>query len=267
MQSATSNITPVKRPGLMLDSDPLLKKHMQSLGVLRAHGNRVLRVDQLLRDMLQAFFDPLIRSLRLMQDCGNFDGRLNLARLARSTTSDALTTFDPRLLEPLMRDLHRRCPQLSRVDADLAGITRRIIAADGTYLTTLSNMLWALHHTKTNSKPQAQVRANVQLDVMSWVPQVLSISGEDDGSEPAAVGRDLLSEVLYVFDRNFLDFDFLGQLPGKNNDFVLRIRSNAPATVVLSDNALSAQEGLPRASSAINSWRWSEKMRQRDRSG
>ena len=220
----------------------MLDGHLRHLRALPAHGNRKLHIDHLLLGLLCSFFDPLVRSLRLIEDCGDFGGQIDLPRLARSTTADALATFDPALLNPLIADLQSRCPQLACTDLDLSGITRRIIAADGTYLTTLAEVAWALHHTKSNGKPQGQVRANVQMDVASWTPRVLTISGDDDQSEPAAFAADLLSDVLYVIDRNFLDFGFIKALLLKNNDFVLRVRSNAPATKILSDHPLTAED-------------------------
>ncbi len=210
----------------------LIEQHLQRLRELRAHGNTRLRADQLLLGLLLSFFEPMTRSLRLIEGRGDFSGRLDLPRLARSTTSDALAAFDPAHLRPLIEDLRCRCPGLENDDATLAGITRRIIAADGTYFTTLADVAWALHHTKSDGRRQAQVRANVQLDVGSWIPQV-SVSGDDDESEPAAFMRDLMCGVLYVIDRNFLDFSFLTALLKKDNDFVLRIRANAPAMRVL----------------------------------
>lgn len=215
------------------DRSGLIDKHLARLRALPAHGNRKLRVDQLFLGLLFSFFDPLVRSLRTIQDKGNFGGRLELKRLARSTTSDALAVFDPSCLKPIIDDLRQRVPNLAHGDEELSVITRRIIAADGTYLTTLADVAWALHHTKSNGRKQGQVRANVQMDVATWTPQVVSISGDDDASEPAAFARDLLEAVLYVIDRNFLDFGFLGQLLDKDNDFVLRARKNAPAICVL----------------------------------
>jgi hypothetical protein len=220
----------------------LLEPHLRLLRGLPAHGNRLLHVDQLFVGLLLSFFDPMIRSLRHLEDAGNFDGRLDLTRLARSTTADALAVFDPKLLQPIVDDLRQRVPDLAVNDTDLGSITRRIIAADGTYITTLANVAWALRHKQSNGKRQGQVRANVQMDVAGWTPQVLTVSGDDGESEPQAFAKSLLFGVLYVFDRNFLDFTFITQLIAKDNDFVLRVRANAPATRVVKQRTLNAQD-------------------------
>jgi hypothetical protein len=225
----------------LIHAPGLLDQHLRRLREIRAHGNTRLHADQLVLGLLLAFFEPMARSLRLIESRGDFGGRLELARLARSTTSDALAVFNPVHLRPLIEDLRSRCPGLENDDARLAGITRRIIAADGTYFTTLADIAWALHHTKSNGRRQAQVRVNVQLDVASWIPQ-LSVSGDDDESEPAAFARDLRCGVLYVVDRNFLDFSFLTVLLEKDNDFVLRIKANAPAMRVLARLPLRAAD-------------------------
>ena len=219
-----------------------LQEHLDRLRALPAHGNRTLHVDQLFLGLLLAFFDPMVRSLRAIQDKRDFGGRLDLPRLARSTTADALAVFDPACLKPIIDDLRERVPHLGAADADLAGITRQIIAADGTYLNTLADVAWALHQTKRNGRRHGQVRANVQMDVASWTPQVVTVSGDDGQSEPGAFAKDLLEGVLYVFDRNFLDFCFLTQLLAKDNDFVLRVRDNAPATRILDTLALTAAD-------------------------
>ncbi len=219
----------------------LIDEHLARLKGLPAHGNRTLHVDQLFLGLLFAFFDPLARSLRTLEDHGDFGGRLDLPRLARSTTADALATFDPSCLKPLIDDLRQRAPHLAH-DTDLSSITRQIIAADGTYLTTLADVAWALHHTRSDGRRQGQVRANVQMDTATWTPQVVTISGDDGISEPGAFAADLLRGVLYVLDRNFLDFDFLGQLLAQDNDFVLRVRENAPAVRVLETLDLTAAD-------------------------
>jgi len=221
----------------------LLDGHLQRLRERPAHGNRTLRDDQLVFALLLSFFEPMARSLRQIEGCGDFNGRLDLPRLARSTTSDALAAFDPQRLRPLLDDLLGRCPGLGHDDPDLATIARRIVAADGTYLSVAADVAWALHHTKSNGRTQGQVRANVQLDVATWVPRVVTVSGHDGESEPAAFARDLQSGVLYVADRNFLDFAaFIVPALAKGNDLVLRVRANAPAARVTATLPLTAAD-------------------------
>ena len=219
-----------------------LEGHLARLGELPAHGNRKLHVDLLFQGLLLSFFDPVARSLRMIEGKGDFDGRLDLPRLARSTTSDALAVFDPECLKPIINDLRKRVPALAQSDKDLSTITRKIIAADGTYLSTLANVAWALHQAKRNGRKMGQVRANVQMDTATWTPQVVTVSGGDDASEPAAFARDLLEGVLYVIDRNFVDFGFLNQLLDKDNDFVLRVKANAPSMRVLDTLPLRAAD-------------------------
>ena len=210
----------------------VLDEHLARLRALPAHGNRVLHYDQLLVGLLLSFFDPTVRSLRLIEHCGDFGGRLDLDRMARSTTADALKVFDPVHLKPVIADLQRRAGRVRGRDGDasLQGILRRIVAADGTYINTLADVAWALRQRGSDGRPQGRVRLDVQLGVADWTPQVVNVSGKEDGHEPAAVAKDLLSGVLYVVDRNFLDFAFLKLLLARDNDFVLRVRDNAPAT-------------------------------------
>jgi hypothetical protein len=214
----------------------VLREHLDRLSAVPVHGNRTLGYAPLVHGLLLAFFDPLARSLRRIEDNRDFGGRLvDLPRLARSTTSDALAALDPSHLRPLLDDLRKRVPSLRDQDPALATILRRIIAADGTYLNTLADVAWALHHTKRDGKRQGQVRLNVQLDVGSWAPQVITVSGDDGESEPAAFAKDLLEGVLYVIDRNFVEFAFLRAVLGKGNDFVVRAKGNQPAYRVLSE--------------------------------
>jgi hypothetical protein len=235
-------ITQQDRSRALVRAEAMLPRQLARLAALPKHGNCKLTSDQLFLALLLSFFDTMARSLRRIEDQGDFQGRLNLARLARSTTSDALTACDPKVLLPVIQDLRERTPNLKRADASLETIARRIVASDGTYLNTLANVAFALKHTKRNGKSQAQVRANFQMDVDTWAPQVVSVSGDDDQSEPAAFARDLLRGVLYVFDRNFLDFRFIEQVLEKENDFVLRARANAPAVRVIEPRPLTADD-------------------------
>ncbi len=230
-----------RSPGGSPAAERFLRDHLDRLKRLPAHGNRKLHLHQLFVALLFTFYDPLTRSLRTLEHRRDFNGRLDIDRLARSTTSDALAAFDPAHLKPIIADLTARVGQVRRVDESLAGIAQRIIAADGTYINTLSSVAWALHQTRRDGRRHGQVRLNVQLDTDTWTPQIISVSG-DDGSEPAAFTPDLLQGVLYVMDRNFIEFSLLTRLLELGNHFVLRVKSNAPSTNVLRDLPIDATD-------------------------
>jgi DDE family transposase len=223
-----------------------VREQLAPLMDVPAHGNRTLHLHPLIVTLVSSFYDPLIRSLRMIEARPLIEpitGRA-VQRMARSTTSDALRTFDPQLLRGIINHLRRQIPALRKADPRLEGIVKKIVAADGSYFSTFGDVAWALHHTKTNGRRQGQIRLNFQMSTEDWVPQILSISGgeECDGSEPDAVTRDLLNGVLYVVDRNFIDFDFLDELLKRDNDFVLRIKGNSPGYEIVQTRPLTDQD-------------------------
>lgn len=209
----------------------LLDKYLDRFRNACTHPNRKLHYDDVVIAMLYGFYNPLARSTRmieLLSQIRPLSVELSVACICRSTLSDALRLFDPHLLLPLVQDLRARVPDLARKDADLNAVVKKIIAADGSFFTIASHAAFALLHTKTNGKKQGRVRLNLQLEVLGGVPEALSVSGKGEGSETAAVAKLLKEGVIYLVDRNFVDFDFLGAVLAKHSDFVLRLQSGKP---------------------------------------
>jgi hypothetical protein len=198
------------------------------------HGNTRLRQVDVLLVLLAAFFNPQVRSLRLIEQLSQLPwvrGHLPLERICRSTLSDALARFDPAALTPLIRQLLEQLPAirtLSAVDAevrDLIGACRQLVAADGSMFSAAADVVWALNQGGRGGKSQA-VRMNLQLDVERFVPVDLSISGSEQGSEPPAyIGR-LLNGVIYLVDRNYVHFGFINAVLAAGSDLVLRLKDS-----------------------------------------
>jgi len=205
----------------------LLQDHLHALRPQRQHPNRTLHYDELLTTLLLAFYEPADRSLRLMDDLSSSEQArvfLPAGRTPRSTLSDALASFDPKALEPVVRSLIKCLPALSRSDGDLHALLKRIIAADGSLFTVPADVLWAIALTRSNGQPGRQIRLNLQLDVLHFMPSGFDLSGDGDGSETAAFARNLIAGVIYLFDRNFVDFTFLHAVLDKGSDFVVRLK-------------------------------------------
>jgi hypothetical protein len=208
-------------------------KLQDHLGRLRAseHGNRRLHFDSLVTALLLAFYNPTCRSLRTLEGLSQLaqvQDQTGLDKICRSTTSDALACFDPALLLPTVQDLRHRLPALERADGELAQILRQIIASDGSYFRLYADVAWALHLTRRNGKPAAEVRLNLQLDVRNFAPVHASLSGDDGCSEGAAFIPDLVAEAIYLCDRNFVNFAFLSAVRAKASDFVVRAKGDVP---------------------------------------
>jgi hypothetical protein len=214
------------------------------LGYLRQHehGNRELHFDSLVTALLLAFYNPTCRSLRTIEGLSQLAGvraQTGTDKICRTTTSDAMACFDPSLLMPTIEDLRSRLPDLKRTDDDLDRITRQVIAADGSYFNLYADVAWALHLTRSNGKPGAEIRLNLQLDVRDLTPVHASLSGDDGCSEGAAFIPDLIADAIYVSDRNFVNFAFMSAVLAKGSDFVIRAKGGAPNFGPQQDRALT----------------------------
>jgi hypothetical protein len=204
---------------------PLLGRLRHAYG----HPNRVLHYDTVLTALLIGFYSTTIRSLRSIEDQSRAEGlaaQLPIERVCRSTLSDAMRQMDAAHLLPIVSALIKQVPALRRQDGDLHALLRRIIAADGSIFTVPADVLWAIALTRTNGRVGRQFRLNLQLDVLQFLPVTFSISGAADGSESAAFMRDLIPNVIYVADRNFVDFKFIHAVFDRGSDLVVRLKAD-----------------------------------------
>lgn len=211
----------------------VLDDHLARLRRAARHPNRVLHYDQLLAAHLVGFFDGAVRSLRTLDARSTADGSMRGAlggdlRLARSTVADAMAELPAAELLPLMRELLARLPATcAHPDAqDLMTLKKRILAIDGSYFRVPADVLWALaHRTRSaDGKVGRQVRLDLHLDVLRFVPVKAQVDGADRGSESAAFAATVEGGAVYLADRNFVDFDFLRAVLAAASDFVVRLK-------------------------------------------
>jgi hypothetical protein len=226
----------------------MLQDHLLRLRSINEHPNRVVHYDQLLTALLMGFFDPTVDSLRTLDTRTVTDASmlqsLSDLRLARSTISDAINQLPASALLPIMQQLLKRLPSdCSRPEiADLMSLKKRLLAIDGSYFRVPADVLWALSHRRSNDKIGRQVRMDLHLDVLQFVPHSVQVSGEENGSESAAFIASLEADRIYLADRNFIDFAFLRAVLKLNSDFVVRLKKSGPNTELICDNLLTSDE-------------------------
>lgn len=226
----------------------MLQDHLRRLRGVAGHHNRVLHFDQLLCAHLLGFFDSTVRSLRTL-DARSVSGEtmresLGDLRLARSTISDAMKQLPAEALLPLMQELLRRLPDnCSHPDLqELLTLKKRIIAIDGSYFRVPADVLWALAHLRSNGRTGRQIRLDLHLDVLRFIPLGARVDGKSRGSESASFAQTLEPGRIYLADRNFVDFDFVRAVLSIDSDLVIRLKNNGPKIEAVANRPLTPQD-------------------------
>jgi hypothetical protein len=191
-------------------------------------GNRNLHFDQYAGLLLLAFFNPIIDSLRGIQQASELakvQKLLGCERAALGSLSAASRVFDPALLRALLGDLAARAlPQIQGREAEaLRGLT----AVDGTLLTALPKMAWALWVDDDHRA----VKMHLHFDVLTGVPVEATLTA-GNASETVQLRATLQADRLYVIDRGYAEYQLFQDIIDAGSSFIGRIRDNAVWTVV-----------------------------------
>jgi len=239
-------VFPIPRPEDQLVGRRLMRRIDEQLGRLRthaAHGNRTFFYDQLVVAHLLAFFNPVLHSLRRIEDAFDIPriSRLfDMRGAAKSTVADAQRLFDPELLRPIYEDLVRRV-QMQPHDTRLDALTRQLTAVDGSFFAVAARIVWAVYNHSRQAQPpadgsrktgrrglttQGNVRAHVHFDILRGVPEQLRLTDGQTG-ESRMLSQMLRPEHCYVLDRGFQSYELFGEILKVNSDFVARLRKSA----------------------------------------
>ncbi|MFN0198154.1 MAG: IS4 family transposase [Planctomycetaceae bacterium] len=193
----------------------LLEKYVRQLRDEESHGNRKLYLDDVFIVQLLAFFNPLVRTLRTVEDFSQtqrVQQNLSIRRICKSTLSDFQKLADPQRLEPILTELRR---QLSRKyslnstgDRGLNDLLKQTIAVDGTFLPALADVAWAVCNTNNHGARKHRARVDCHLDVSTWIPEVLNVPQPGE-SEAEAARTKLQDDKIYLYDRGFVSFGLL----------------------------------------------------------
>ncbi|MFI5382115.1 MAG: IS4 family transposase [Tepidisphaerales bacterium] len=191
-------------------------------------GNRRLFYDQYACLLLLFFFNPVVRSLRGIQQASELDKVQRLFgchRVSRGALSEASRVFDPELLHALIGDIAAQT--LPLVHGKEAEALRGLTAVDGSLLPALPKMAWALW-----LDPQHRAaKMHVHFDVLKGVPVETTVTAGND-SETRQLRATLQAQRLYVIDRGYADYQLFQDILDAQSGFIGRIRDNAVWTVV-----------------------------------
>jgi len=193
----------------------LLEKQLKQLRDASAHGNRRLFLDEVFVAYLLAFFNPVVRSLRTLEDLSQTPQAqklLSTPKICRSTLSDFNQCVDPDRLAPIMDALRRRLSirqaEHGRTADDLTSVLKRTVAVDGTFLHAVADVSWAMANTNNHNAVRYRARLDAHVNVSTWLPEALVVP--DPGqSESASAIQHIQPGRIYLYDRGYMRFELL----------------------------------------------------------
>lgn len=227
----------------------MLDAHVRAMRAGPTHGNRELFLDDVVIAELLAFFNPTLRSLRIIEDFSQTrqaQRHLSVRRLCKSTLSDFHRVADPRLLQPIVARLQAAAvAQGGRgLPASLPQTLGQVLAIDGSFFAVAADVAWAVKHRTNQGKSRASVRLDMHLNIDSWVPEFVTVAGQET-SEAQSAAQSVQPGAIHLYDRGIFSFELLEAQLAAEAFFVHRLREpgeRTPKFVAESTRQLTAED-------------------------
>jgi len=209
-------------------------------------GNRELHYDQYAALILLYFFNPIVTSLRGIQQAGELkkvQKKLGCSRASLGSLSEAARVFDADLLRGIIGELVDRLPVL-KGNQELKDIRGIITLVDGSVLSALPKLVQAMW---SDAKGTHGIKLHTHFELLKGVPTRMDLT-DGDGNERTALQEAILPDRVYVMDRGYAKFVLFADILRAKSSFVCRVRDNSVYEILedrtssSADNAVKAGE-------------------------
>jgi DDE family transposase len=199
-------------------------------------GNRDLHYDQYCMLILLYLFNPIVTSLRGLQQASELEKvqkRLGCGRAALGSLSEAVTVFDPERLKEIIDELGAQLQPLGR-DPRLRDVPGALTAVDGTLLSALPKLMQASCLKRATGSGLLKWRLHTHFEVDRYVPTRIDVTpdGGGDHDERAVLERTIQPDHTYVMDRGYAKFTLFNKIVAANSSYVCRLRDNSVYEVI-----------------------------------
>ena len=212
-------------------------------------GNRQLHFDEYVTLVLLYLFNPLIDSVRGLQQAAAIDKvaeQLGVKRFSLGSFSESVRVFDAERLKAVIAQLSGELNPVGR-DPRLKDLKQVLTIVDGTVLDAISTVAAAMWLPFQDGTSKHAWRLHTHFDVEHWVPTDLELTdarstGKSD--EKNVLRTKLRPDHCYVTDRWFAQFTLFNEINAIGSSYVCRAKENSVFDVVeerlLSGEALEA---------------------------
>ena len=187
-------------------------------------GNRILHFDQYVALILLYFFNPIVTSLRGIQqtsELAKVQEKLGCSRAALGSLSEAARVFDPDLLRGILGELLEKLPPIQRNTAfdEIRGV---LTLVDGTLLPALPKLVEAMWRDDEHRA----FKLHTHFELLKTVPVRMDLT-DANTSEREVLESALERDRVYVMDRGYAKFGLFRKILDVGSSFVCRIRDNS----------------------------------------
>jgi len=211
-------------------------------------GNRELHYDQYCLLILLYLFNPVLVSLRAVQQASelpNVQRKLGCSRAALGSLSEAATVFDPERLKAIIAELGTELQPLGR-DSRLRDVPGALTAVDGTLLAALPKLMQASCLKRATGSGLVKWRLHTHFEVDRHVPLRIDVTPNGGGiyDERSVLERTIESDRTYVMDRGYAKFALFNKIVAADSSYVCRVRDNSSYEVLEAGELTEADRAL-----------------------
>jgi Transposase DDE domain len=215
---------------------PLLERLHDDACARDRAGNRELHYDQYCLLILLYLFNPIVTSLRGLQQASELpkvQKKLGCSRAALGSLSEAASVFDPERLKAIVAELGAELQPLGR-DSRLRDVPGALTAIDGSLLSVLPKLMQASFLKATTGSGLVKWRLHTHFEVDRYVPTRIDVTPNGGGpyDERAVLERTLEADRTYVMDRGYAKFALFNKIVAVGSSYVCRMRDNSAYEVL-----------------------------------
>jgi hypothetical protein len=197
---------------------------LEKFRLIKAHHNRELHYDQYIALILFYFFNPVLTSLRSIQQASTLEkvqSALGVKATSLGSLSEASQVFDPQLLIPLLQQLAQEASVIEK-DPLLKDIQQNIVAMDGSLLPAVPRMLWALW---VDDQHRA-AKMHLEFDLCRHMPRSATVT-DAHANENQVLRQILTPNTFYILDAGYAQYSLLSDIISAGSSVVVRLHDNA----------------------------------------
>lgn len=211
-------------------------------------GNRRLHYDQYCLLILLYLFNPIVTSLRGLQQASELakvQKKLGCSRAALGSLSEATSVFDSERLRKIIAELGAELQPVAR-DPRLGHVPGALTAVDGTLLSALPRLMEASCGKRATGSGLVKWRLHTHFEVDRHVPTRIDVTPDGGGAhdERAVLERSIEADRTYVMDRGYAKFVLFNRIVAVGSSYVCRLRDNSAYEVLESRPLSEADRAL-----------------------